>query len=216
MTKKCFCLWLLVSFCFVFTGVHWTQADDEFENMLRNADFEDGVDAPWTMWVEGGGVVATKSLDKGESHTGKRSLLIDVSSTGNGQRVELHQNPIVVEQGQQLTYAFWAKTEEDAVVEGVMIMNHRQDPWTSYGSKSIKITDEWQEFWVAANIPSDDPIAGIYVELRDSAKIRVWFDHFRLYEGEYFEEDEEGGRIEQAVDPRSKVASRWAAVKSHR
>lgn len=214
MTRRCLVVLFLASVCLIFANAYSVQAqDEEFENLLQNPDFENNTDAPWTMWVEGGGVAATKSIDNKESHTGDQSLFIDIATTGAGERVELHQRNLVVEAGQQMTYAFWAKTEPGGIVEGRMVMNHRADPWTSYGSANIKITDEWQEFHTPINVTADDAIAGIYIELRDSAKVMVWFDHFRLYEGEYFEEDEEGN-IKIAVDPGGKLASTWASIKS--
>jgi hypothetical protein len=217
MFRKCFLSLLFVYICLVLSVCPAQAQDEEFENLLQNPDFENAGDAPWTIWVEGAGAgaAAVKSVDKGESYTGKQSLLLEIIGKGNGQRVELHQNPIVVDKGQQLTYAFWAKTEKDTVVEGRMIMNHRADPWTSYGSANIKITDEWQEFWTSANITVDDPIAGIYIELRDTAKVPIWFDHFRLYEGEYFEEEEEG-EPKIAVESNGKLIAKWADIKSAR
>ena len=210
MIRKCFVALFFVFACFVVAVAY---AEEEVENLLQNPDFEDG-EAPWTMWVEdAGNALAGKIIDKKESHTGDRSLLIDINQKGSGMRVELHQNPIILDKGQQLTYAFWAKVEEGEVRSARMIVNHRADPWTSYGSKNITITDEWTEFWTPVNVTVDDPIAGIYVELRDTVG-RIWFDRFRLYEGEYFEEDEEG--MPKQVEPHSKLASTWAAVKAAR
>lgn len=59
---------------------------------------------------------------------------------------------------------------------------------------------------------ADDNNVGIYVELRDTEGL-VWFDHFRLYEGEYVEEELEG-ILKIAVEPRSKLLSTWAGIKS--
>jgi hypothetical protein len=178
---------------------------------VQNADFEDGIVAPWTMWVEDAAAVAAMSIDKREGLMESDALLIDISKKGGGQRVELHQRHFVLEKGQQLTYAFWAKTEKDGVVPARMVVNHRADPWTSYGSKAITITDEWTEFWTPVNMTADDDIVGIYVELRDTPSL-VWFDNFRLYEGEYIELDLEGLPV-KAVDPHSKVASTWCSIK---
>jgi len=215
MNRRCSWLIFFVSACFVLVGACTTLADEEeVENMLKNPCFEDEITEPWSMWVEDAGAVATMMIEKEETFIGRRSLYIDISRKGSGQRVELHQNPIRLEKGQQLTYAFWAKTEEGEVRPAVMIVNHRADPWTSYGSKAITITDEWTEFWTPVNVTADDEIGGVYVELRDTVGI-VWFDHFRLYEGEYFEEDIEGMPV-QAVEPHSKLASTWAGVKSAR
>lgn len=88
----------------------------------------------------------------------------------------------------------------------------RAAPWTSYLSKEITITEEWKEFWGTFVMPVDDNIAGVYIESRDTVGL-TWFDHFRLYEGDYFEEDI--GQKEKAVTPYGNLISTWAKVKSN-
>lgn len=207
--------WFLVCAFLVFIGVHSSWAQDEGENLVQNPDFEKPGQAPWTMWVEDASAVATMRIDKDESLTGKQSLLIEIVQKGSGQRVELHQKPFNLEMGQQMTYAFWAKVGKDDLREGNMVVNHRADPWTTYGSASIRITDEWTEFNTSADISADDDIVGIYVELRDTVG-KVWFDHFRFYEGDYEEEDMEEMEKDIAVEPRGKVACAWARIKEAR
>lgn len=210
MMRKCFWPVFLVSVCLALSGAYVTQAQ-EVENLVQNAGFEDGVVAPWTMWVEDSAAVATMTIDNEEKLTGDHSLLIDVSKEGSGQRVELHQNPFVLENNQELTYALWAKTEGGSR-PARMIVNHRADPWTSYAFKEITVTEEWTEFWAPVVMTADDDMVGIYVELRDTVG-KVWFDNFRLYEGEYIEEDLEGMQA-ATVEPRGKLVSTWAAAKS--
>ncbi len=212
MVRK-FC-WFLVCAFLVSMGVCSSWAQDEDENLVQNPDFESHSQAPWTMWVEDANAVAVLTIDDEVSFTGDQSLLIEIVQKGSGQRVELHQNPFNLESGQDMTYAFWAKVEEDDVREAKMIVNHRADPWTTYGSASIRITEEWTEFHTSANISADDSIVGIYVELRDTVG-SVWFDHFRFYEGDYEEEDIEG-IVEKAVEPGSKIACTWARIKEAR
>ena len=43
-------------------------------------------------------------------------------------------------------------------------------------------------------------------------KVDVWFDHIRLYEGEFVSDIE--GAEPQAVDPSNKLTTTWAALKS--
>ena len=209
MVKKCFLLLSFVSISLIFALSCFAQ--DEFENLVTNPDFEDGTN-PWTMWVEDAGAVAViKVDDKEEFLTGEQSLLIDIQKKGGGMRVELHQNPFVLKANQKLIYAFWAKVDKDEIRSANMIVNHRADPWTGYGSKAITITEEWTEFWLEANITANDALVGIYVELRDTVGM-TWFDHFRFYEGKYIEE--ELGQEEKAVDPNSKIAATWAKIKN--
>ncbi len=209
-----FCCFLLFTFLF-FVGAYSSWAQDEDENLVQNPDFEDPTHSPWTMWVEDASAVATMSIDKNESLTGKQSLLIEIMKKGSGQRVELHQKPFNLEMGQQMTYAFWAKVGKDDLREGNMIVNHREDPWTTYGSASIRITEEWTEFHTPANISADDDMVGIYVELQDTVG-KVWFDHFRFYEGDYEEEDMEEMERDIAVEPCGRIACTWASIKEAR
>ena len=212
MVKKHLLILFIVGISLVFTLSCLAQAKEEFENLVRNPDFEDFSDAPWTMWVEDGSAVALKSIDKKSDFlTDTQSLLIDISKKGGGMRVELHQNPFVLKACQKMIYAMWAKVEKDEVREARMVVNHRAAPWTGYGSKNIQITDEWTEFWLEANITDNDNIVGIYVEMRDTVG-KIWFDHFRFYEGKYIEEAL--GQKPKAVEPNNKIAATWAKVKN--
>lgn len=206
-------LWLLlfVSICLPLTTIYSASAK-EIENLVINPDFEDFGTNPWSMWVEDPAALAQMTIDKKEKLTGEQCLVIDITKKGGGMRVELHQNPFVLKQGQKMTYAFWAKVDKDDIRPAVMIVNHRADPWTTYGSKVITITEEWTEFTTSAAITANDNIVGIYVELRDTVG-KTWFDHFRFYEGDYVEE-ELGKEEKQAVDPKNKIASTWATIKA--
>jgi len=211
MLHRYSCLLFLVFICFVVTFT--AKAQDAPENILQNSDFENVDNAPWTMWVEDAVAQATMSVDKKEHIDGDQSLLIDVKKRGGGKRVELHQNPLILKKGWKLTYALWAKVPKDDVRSARMICNHRADPWTSYTFKDIVITEEWTEFWSTFTMPDTDAIAGIYVELIDTAG-QVWFDHFRLYQGDYIKE--ELGVKPKAVEPNGKLAYTWGKMKSIR
>jgi len=207
---KCYsCLFFVVMVCLIFAGLT-ANAQDVPENMLQNADFENIGNAPWTMWVEDATAQAMMSIDKKEKIEGDQSLLIDIKKKGGGKRVELHQNPLVLKKGQKLTLALWAKVPDDEVRDAIMIVNHRADPWTSYMFKNITIKWEWTEFSNTFTMPADDNIAGVYIQLTDTTG-QTWFDHFRLYEGDYIEE-KLGGKP-KAVDAKNKLASTWAGIK---
>lgn len=210
MIRRCFWLFFFVSACFIFAGGYTSQAAD---NLVQNADFEDGDVAPWTMWVEDNAAAATMTLDDTEKLTGDHSMLIDINTAGSGKRVELHQNPFSLKNGQKLTYAFWARVPEGEERSARMITNQRAAPWTSYGSTEITITGEWTEFWTPVDMTVDSDNVGIYVELRDTTGL-VWFDRFRLYEGDYVAEDLEETLEPAAVRPHSKLTSTWASVKA--
>ena len=211
ITRKSSLLALFLSICFSLAGYQIALAQ---VNILQNADFEDATNAPWTMWVEdqAGGAAAAMIVDNSESITGNQSLLIDITAQGGDKRVELHQNKFDLQNGQILTYAFWAKTEAGKTRSARMISNERAAPWTSYGSQNIEINDQWTEFWVPVEMTVDSANVGIYVELKDTpAPARIWFDHFRFYVGDFVEEDLTGPA---SVEPHRKSTSTWAAIKS--
>jgi len=193
---------------FVFGASYIVQAQ---VNLLRNADFEDATDAPWSMWVEDTNAAATKSLDKTEKLTGNQSLLINITKAGGDKRIELHQNPFALKNGQKMTYAFWAKTEKGVTRPANMISNLREAPWTSYGSQAIVITDSWTEFSVPVTITANVEKAGIYVELKDKILGKTWLDRFRFYEGSYIKENL---TVPSAVNSYRKIAATWSAIKS--
>lgn len=204
---------LIAMLCLAFITLS-VEAQDVPENILQNSDFENVGNAPWTMWVEDPAAMAIMSVDKKEHVDGDQSLLIDIKKKGGGKRVELHQNPLNLKKGQTLTYALWAKVPKDDVRNARMIANHRADPWTSYTFKDILIEEDWIEFWSTFTMPDNDNMAGIYIELIDTPG-QVWFDHFRLYEGKYIEEDL-GAKKAKAVDSKNKLAYTWGKVKSVR
>jgi hypothetical protein len=184
----------------------------EPENLVQNFDFED-VGAPWNVWVEDAGNAGVEhDIDDAVAFTGKASYLIDVFNGGNGQRVEWHQNPFIIDAGTTMTFALWLNS--DKVRPATLIVNHRADPWTTYGRQEIMIMpDEWVEHFVEAEVDADDNLIGIYIELKDT-KGMVWIDRVRFYDGEYAVE--EGVGEPQAVRARDKLAVAWASVKTGR
>jgi hypothetical protein len=184
----------------------------EAENLVQNFDFEDD-GTPWNVWVEDAANAGVEhDIDDATAFTGKASYLIDVFNAGVGKRVEWHQNPFVIEAGTTMTFALWLNS--DKVRPATLLVNHRADPWTTYGREEIMIMpDEWQEHFVQADVDVDDNLIGIYIELRDT-KGMVWIDRVRFFEGEYVVE--EGVGEPQAVRARDKLAVAWGAVKQGR
>lgn len=181
----------------------------DVKNLVNNPGFEQGL-VGWSVWVEDANAGVQKDVDKNKRVEGRQSLVVDVFRAGGGQRVELHQNPFVLKAGQKLTFALWA-TSMPAIRNARLVCNHREAPWTAYGSKEVVFETTWKEFWIPVQIPADDAKVGIYVELRDT-KGRVWFDAVRFYEGDYVPDKSLGGET-RPVDPRGRVAIRWAELK---
>lgn len=208
--KKDSLLAISLSLCFVLAVSQMALGQ---ANLLQNPGFEDPTNAPWTMWVEGqaDGAAAEMIIDDSESIVGDQSMLINITAEGGDKRVELHQRPFVANNGDVLTYAVWAKTESGKTRVASLRSNERADPWTTYGSKEIEITDQWTEFWTPVEMTADSVNLGIYVELKDTpAPARIWFDNFRFYVGDYVPEDIGPA----AVAPNGKSTTTWATIKS--
>ena len=135
--------WREIAVLFGAAALYGAQANEP-ENLVQNFDFEDD-GAPWNVWVEDADNAGVEhDIDDRTSFTGKASYLIDVFNAGVGKRVEWHQNPFSVEAGTTMTFALWLNS--DKVRPATLLVNHRADPWTTYGRKGINITpDQWQE-----------------------------------------------------------------------
>ena len=92
----------------------------------------------------------------------------------------------------------------------VMRILHQGAPWNEYARLAINLSEEWKEFFITFKMPADDvnSRAGI---IMGAEKVDVWFDHIRVYEGEYVADIE--GAQPQAVEPSNKLAITWAALK---
>ncbi|HIE27852.1 TPA: hypothetical protein EYP66_11250 [Candidatus Poribacteria bacterium] len=204
-------MFLLCLTIFSITLISISALAGDVENLVLNHDFEDGIN-PWTLWVEDKATAAAEMvIDKKEHIKGKKSMQINIQQAGkNNKRIELHQRHFNLKKGQKLTYAFWAKAEDARPAK--MICNHRAAPWTAYGSKNIMIFEDWEEFYTDVKMTADDNIVGIYVELRDTLKGKVWFDNFRLFEGDYVPDEELGQTF--PVDYRGKLSVTWGQIKS--
>ena len=205
--KRMFLVCLII---FSITLINLSAIAGDVKNLVLNNDFEDGIN-PWTLWVEDAGAAAEMVIDKKEQIKGKKCMQINIQQAGkNNKRIELHQNPFLLEKGQKLTYAMWAKAEDARPAK--MICNHRAAPWTAYGNKNFTISEEWQEFYTEVKMTANDAQVGIYVELKDNLKGKVWFDNFRLFEGDYVP-DPELGKQNFLVDYRGKLGMTWGKIK---
>ena len=185
---------------------------DEVENLLINGDFEAGT-AEWSLELRQG-ALAEMTVDKNESIKGEQSLFIDIDKlAGVDYCIMLRQLYSIQKAGGDYTFCVWAKCEEKAVRTIIQVVQEAGDPWTSYSRQSSDINDEWKEYWMTFTAPVDT-LVRIDVHLGTNVE-DLWLDNIRFYEGEYVEEEEEGGGIGQAVLlSASNLLTTWARIKA--
>jgi hypothetical protein len=177
-------------------------AEEEIENMVINADFENGT----TGWSFG----ESLTIDFDEEPIGGVGSVAfaEVNNVGpDNWNPEIHSPPFNLEQGKKYTVSLWAKAEpESARTLGLKF--EQLDTWVGPG-KTITLTDEWQEYSLTAdwNDASSPPAVVVHIAFNLQLD-NVWFSHFRVYEGEYVEEDIEiEGQKKISVTPAGRLAT---------
>jgi carbohydrate binding protein with CBM4/9 domain len=183
--------------------------DDEIENLLINADFENGI-AGWSF-----GESLTIDFDQEPVIDFGSVAFAEVNNVGPEAWVpEIHSPPFNLENGNSYTFSFWAKAEEESA-RTLSPQFEQLDTWVGMG-QGITLSDEWQEFhftgvWAH---PSSPPAVVIHIGF-DLQLDNAWFSHFRVYEGEYVEEDIEiAGQKKMAVSPKGRLATAWGQIKN--
>ncbi len=182
--------------------------DDEIENMLPNPDFEINGTNGWSIDA----AHATLTVDdKEESPTGTPVMMATINSVGaESWEPEIHSPSFALENGETYTYSFWAKAEPGSTRS---IAPTFEETVTYAGmGQGISLTDEWVEYhytgvWGEPNAPTTVIHIGFNFQTDD-----VWFSHFRVYEGEYVEEEFDD-QPQIAVSPSSSLATTWGAIK---
>jgi hypothetical protein len=181
--------------------------DDEIENLLTNPDFESGTQG-WSIGAEG-----QLSIDnKEESPTGHLVMMAAINAVGADDWVpEIHSPKFDVDSGEKYTVDFWAKTEPE-VTRTIGVKFEQDQTWVGPAT-TITLTDEWQLFVYSPVMTMDSP-PQVVIHIQFNKQLEdVWFCHFRVYEGEYVEEDIEGQR-RIAVTPVDRLTTAWGKVKS--
>ena len=179
------------------------------ENILKNGDFDLSLEG-WHHWTHADAAALFQTEGKkAEPIVGKKVAYVKISKAGELWHIQFYQQPFTLEKGTTYTYSLWAKSEKPRNI--TMRIIHQGAPWTVYSGKSIRLSEDWKEFFITFEMPADDVSsrAGI---IMGAEKVDVWLDHIRLYEGEYIADIE--GAEPQAVEPSDKLATTWATLKA--
>ena len=180
------------------------------ENILKNGDFDLNLER-WHHWTHADATALFQTEGKkAEPIIGKKVAYVKISKAGGALwHIQLYQQPFTLEKGTTYTYSLWAKSEVPRTVK--MRILHQGAPWNEYANKQISLSEAWKEFFVTFKMPADDVSsrAGI---IMGAEKVDVWFDHIRVYEGEFVRDIE--GAEPQAVEPVGKLTTTWATLKN--
>ncbi len=179
------------------------------ENILKNGDFDLNLEG-WHHWThETATALFQTEGKKAEPIVGKKVIYVKISKAGNAVwHVQLYQQPFTLEKGTTYTYSLWAKSEVPRTVK--MRILHQGDPWNEYANKQINLSEAWKEFFVTFKMPADDVSSRADI-IMGSQKVDVWFDHIRVYEGEFVSDIEDAEP--QSVEPTNKLTTTWATLK---
>ena len=188
-------------------------AGDDIENMVTNPDFEEGTTG-WTIGSLADGAAGVLSTEKVKPAVGgamKDSLYAKIDGVGNDAwEPEIHSPKFDVKQGKTYTVSFWAKTEAGKI-RPLGVKFEQMDTWTGPSTTIDEITDQWTEYHFSPEMTMSSPPQVVIHLQFNGWKEDVWFDHFRVYEGEYIAEEISP---DQAIEPIGKLGATWGDIKN--
>jgi hypothetical protein len=186
---------------------------DEIENMLTNPDFDQGT----TGWIIGSladgaaGLISAEKVKPAVGGAMGDCLFAKIDGVGNDAwEPEIHSPSFDVKAGETYTVSFWAKTEAGKV-RPLGVKFEQLDTWTGPSTTIDTITDEWTEYHFSPEMTmSSPPQVVIHIQF-NAWKEDVWFDHFRVYLGEYVAEDISP---DLAIGTVGKLGATWGDIKN--
>ncbi len=177
----------------------------EIKNLLSNPDFENGTTG-WSLGLEN-----PFGVDEKEKFPIGNVVLAEIVNVGaQDWEPEIHSPGFSVVNNKMYTCSFWAKADAPRPI-GVKF--EQLDTWVG-PSQTFNITDkELTEYFFSPTMTmSSPPLVVIHIQF-NKIKGKVWFAHFRVYEGKYVEDDLVK-KPKIAVNPKGNLATTWGKIKS--
>jgi len=186
----------------------------DIENLVANPDFDQGTNG-WTLGCLADGAAGLITTEKVKPAVGGAQgdcLYAKIDGVGNDAwEPEIHSPSFDVKAGKIYTVSFWAKTEPGS--ERPLFVKFEQlDLWGGPGKRlDNNITDKWTEYHYSPTMDISSPPKVVIHITFEFLKDDVWFDHFRVYLGEYVAE---AISPKQATEPIGKLSTTWGKIKS--
>ena len=197
----------------LFISATWDiQAAEEIQNLVANPDFID-MQQKWSLTVSSG-AANWEAQDRGGVGDDEECVFIEVTALPDPWwHIYITQRDIPLAKEEEYTYCVWARTEEGASKDITLKVQKATDPWTAYISEPFGIDDQWTEYCVTWN-QFETQANGQIIVFAGSAQLmgedKLWLDHFRVYEGEYKEDE----LAPKAVQADGKLATSWGNIKA--
>jgi hypothetical protein len=178
-------VWLTTVLLIGLMGFNSSLAQD-YEDILVNGGFEDGVLEPWTSSTSAA-ANATFEVVTDDPVEGEYCVQADLAQAGaNFWDVFFKYPGLVFEQGKHYTFAAFLKC--DVGDRQIMLKPELdQAPNTGYGAQTVTITTEWNEYYVTTPVISSEVNPADVVFLMAYEAGTIWIDYVRFFEGEYVE-----------------------------
>ncbi len=200
---------VILGIILLFTVITLNVEAQQIENMLSNPDFEIDTNG-WSIGAGG-----TLQIDKKEkSPTGHNVVKATIDAVGaNAWEPEIHSPSFPLINGKKYTYAFFAKAEPGKT-RNLGCRFEQLETWVGIG-QDISINDQWKDYHFTGvwTHPSSPPNVVIHIalNLQPNPLVDVWFFHFRVYEGDYIDEQLLGKP--KAVSYIGNLATTWGNIK---
>ena len=147
-------------------------------NLIQNGSFENTGSnwlAPWGFQSRG---IATIKQVNSINVDGAYSARVSITKSRSADNaVQLYQGNLPLTQGTAYTIVFWAKASALRSIR--LAVAHGASPWSSYFSRSVNITESWQQYTLTFTAPQTDSNGMLIFNLANATGY-VWIDNVSL------------------------------------